>query len=460
MKRLAISLVLVFSLLSAPSMAAVKAGAKCTKLGQIKSSGGSQFKCVKKGAKLVWSKTKTIKQAVPIPTPSPTSSTSPTPAAQPAASPSQTPTTKPTLTATPTPTLKSNYFQFKYLDGVLYRKGNRESQWRNTETSFIELDEIRLKAFKEIKSITPPQSLKNSELRISFGQNVNSYFRAAYEDLVRKTMRYWDGMVLPNSVVPVLVVTELDKSMIRPWLSNFVNGEFDANRFEASLNNYFPSETNRNFSPGGSVTGMFLKTDPNRLIGAGFFHYGSSHIEEDLLLDNIAHEITHWYQFITTPGVPKQNFYQDPNKPGVWLEREVRIGCNLIEGSAVLFGTSILVDNAQWFSDGMDVIVRRVQNQLPGMRISTTDDVVAELKKSESWLGSNCSSGYALGALAYEWLVAERGVGIFEKVLQAHTTSANVNDAIQKSTGMTRDEFYTKAAPYVLRAWKSALNNN
>ena len=463
MKRWPIALVLVASLIASPSIAAVKVGAKCTKVGLVKSASGSQFKCVKKGNKLIWQKSKeskqTAPQTIPNPAPSSTPSVNPQPSPSPSINATESPTVKPTLTPTPKPMAKSKFFQFKYIDGILYRKGDRESEWSKSEKGVIDVNEVRLKAFKEIKSITPPQNLKNSELRISFGQSVNSYYRTAYEELARKSMSYWDPLLLPNTVVPVLLVTELDKSLIRPWLNDFVNGDNDANRFESSLNNYFPSETNRNFSSGGNVTAMFLKSDPERLVGAGFFYYGSSHIDEDLRVDHIAHEITHWYQFVTTPGVPKQNFYQDPNKPGVWLEREIRIGCNLIEGSAVLFGNSILVDNAQWFSDGMDVIVRRVQNQLPGMRLITASDVVAELKKSESWLGSNCSSGYALGALAYEWLVAERGIGIFEKLLKAHITTSNINEAIVKAAGMTRDEFYEKAAPYVLRAWKSALNN-
>ena len=91
-------------------MAAVKAGANCTKLGQIKSSGNSQFKCTKKGVKLVWSKTKSIKQAMPSPSPTPTATPTPTPIALPSHTPSPSPTQDvqpmPTFNPIPLPTME------------------------------------------------------------------------------------------------------------------------------------------------------------------------------------------------------------------------------------------------------------------------------------------------------------------------------------------------------------------
>jgi hypothetical protein len=56
-------------MISAPSFAAVKAGAKCAKAGASATAAGKKFTCVKSGKKLVWNKGVAIKMPVSTPTP-------------------------------------------------------------------------------------------------------------------------------------------------------------------------------------------------------------------------------------------------------------------------------------------------------------------------------------------------------------------------------------------------------
>ena len=95
----AIALLLsLFPLISAE--AAVTAGASCKTSGQIVVVKGAQFKCIKKGKKLIWSKFSVRTTATPKPSPSP--SASPTPSASPSPTPTGSPS--PTPTASPSPT--------------------------------------------------------------------------------------------------------------------------------------------------------------------------------------------------------------------------------------------------------------------------------------------------------------------------------------------------------------------
>jgi hypothetical protein len=96
--RLFLALLLLMSLIAAPSFAAVKAGAKCTKVGASATASGKKFTCIKSGKKLVWNKGVAIKKPLPVATPTPAPSSSPTP------EPTPTPTTTPTPTPSPTPT--------------------------------------------------------------------------------------------------------------------------------------------------------------------------------------------------------------------------------------------------------------------------------------------------------------------------------------------------------------------
>ena len=71
--------------------AAVTAGASCKKSGQVVVVKGAQFKCVKKGKSLIWSKFTQSTKATPKPTPTPTPTRSPSPIPTPSASPSPSP---------------------------------------------------------------------------------------------------------------------------------------------------------------------------------------------------------------------------------------------------------------------------------------------------------------------------------------------------------------------------------
>ena len=91
--RLFLAFVVAISLIAAPSFAAVKAGAKCTKAGKTTTVAGKKFTCIKSGKKLVWNKGVLIKKPTPVTTPT----GSPTPTPEP------TPTQSPTPSPTPTP---------------------------------------------------------------------------------------------------------------------------------------------------------------------------------------------------------------------------------------------------------------------------------------------------------------------------------------------------------------------
>ena len=98
-----LSVILSLSLVAAPSNAAVKAGAKCTKAGTTATAAGKKFTCVKSGTRLVWNKGVAVK-AAPKPSPNPVfKPVEPTP--------TPTPVVTPTPTPTPTPTVKSFVYQ-------------------------------------------------------------------------------------------------------------------------------------------------------------------------------------------------------------------------------------------------------------------------------------------------------------------------------------------------------------
>ena len=92
-----LSVVLSLSLVAAPSNAAVKAGAKCTKAGATATAAGKKFTCIKSGTRLVWNKGVAVKASAkpnlnPVFKPvEPTPTSMPSPVATPTPTPTPTP---------------------------------------------------------------------------------------------------------------------------------------------------------------------------------------------------------------------------------------------------------------------------------------------------------------------------------------------------------------------------------
>ena len=80
-KLLAVFVTAALFLVPLNAIAAVKAGAACSKLGATSTSAGKKYTCIKSGKKLVWNSGAAI--ATPKPSATPTSSPIPTPTQSP-----------------------------------------------------------------------------------------------------------------------------------------------------------------------------------------------------------------------------------------------------------------------------------------------------------------------------------------------------------------------------------------
>lgn len=110
MRRVALILTLLFAvnLLNPIANSAIKAGAKCTKLGAVSISAGKKYTCIKSGKNLVWNKGLVISKPVDRNTPTITNSPTPTTSTSP------TLTSSPTPTSSPVPTIEYTTFTFPW----------------------------------------------------------------------------------------------------------------------------------------------------------------------------------------------------------------------------------------------------------------------------------------------------------------------------------------------------------
>jgi hypothetical protein len=424
--------------------AAVKAGATCTKLGATSTSAGKKYTCIKSGKKLAWNKgVAVVTKPTPVQTPavSPAATPTPTPSATPTVAP--TPIPQPTQTARP---INQLFWKFKVESNVLYRNVEANGSWLTTDSrKNDEFDPIRVKAWQEIKSVAIPNERQKS-VTYFVGPNVDPAVENAYRFLIEKSLLYFNSWMKPEVPLFIHIYTEKDREFFKQSMEIYVNGAQDYSRLEADLKNY--DGPNSNFSPSGGVTIGALKTKSTDWVNFATFALDSELRSEGILMYMIPHEISHHWQFSTMQPLMRRSGSD-------------RSSCNFFEGGAVLLGSSIAVDHLGWFSDEMDVITRRISQNSPQFNPKTSEEIVEELMKFSSSSASNalgCTTGYSLGALAYEWLIAEKGIQILQDLTKAFNATTSVSDGIKQATGWSDRDFYTRASEYVLRAWNRAVS--
>ena len=180
--RIIFAIALSLSLIAAPSFAAVKAGAKCTKAGAFAIAGGKKFTCIKSGNKLVWNKGVAVKAApkpdlnpvlkpvAPTPSPTPTPAVTPTPS--PIATPSPTPVV-PTLSMTEKLWSKGAYGIFPIQSEKYQIPTQVATTWQN---AYANRDGIPYQAWSAVSKNIASSPRKLGSIEILIGPNTTPNF--------------------------------------------------------------------------------------------------------------------------------------------------------------------------------------------------------------------------------------------------------------------------------------------
>lgn len=89
------------------------------------------------------------------------------------------------------------------------------------------------------------------------------------------------------------------------------------------------------------------------------------------------------------------------------------------------------------------------------MRIDSTDDVIKVMRATESFEPEAAfEMSYAIGALIYEWIIAEYGFQKFTQLVKLIGRRSTLDQALQESIGIGKNELYVKSAPYLLSVFE------
>jgi hypothetical protein len=158
-----------------------------------------------------------------------------------------------------------------------------------------------------------------------------------------------------------------------------------------------------------------------------------------------AHEVTHIIQDYYRKGI----IQSDKNS------YDLRTNATFQEGTATLFGYALSMKNLGWYSDGLDeYLYGNFKYDKYWKPVNTVKDVVNILEETEMRTNNSThQSSYPIGAMLYEWVIAKYGFDSYIKILENLPKYSNFSDTLKASLGISKNELYQNAAPYILGAF-------
>jgi len=422
--ELAIAILLFSIVPSFPAGAAVKAGATCTKLNSTTTVSGYKYSCIKSGKKLVWSKgVKIAKPSTPIASPTPT---------------------PPIVVVENDSVLINKLIVYRYVNGVLERQASASGKYFTTDSrKETEFDPIRVKAFQEIRSrvnnAPHPNFTFNWDVKKDFPTEIASYSK----DYVEAAASFWGWVFKEPISVPSQLVTEKDLEWQKAQEVKFSD--------TVDILTQMGSDDYKNHAPflgGGGHYWFRSPADPKlyTLLNFQTPSYAMTSYLGSTWVMVPAHEVTHIIQDYYRKGIG------DPDV----VASDRRTHATFQEGTATLFGYGIALKNLGWYSDGLDeFLYSNFKYEKFWKPVKTTDDVIKVLEACEARTNeATHGASYPVGALLYEWVIANYGFDSYLHILENLASHPDYSDTIKAALGISKEEMYKSAAPYILAAFK------
>jgi hypothetical protein len=415
MKIRGLALFIVFSLAMGVNSASANKppspGSSCPRVGATVTSGKLKFTCVKNGKKGRWSKGVAVKAGAGS-------------------------------SATPADSLNfKGAMVYDIKNSFLTRKASSGTYFESDSRSVSAFSPIRAKAYAELNRNPGDTSHPNVEfvydVRPSFPKSVLEHSKRE----LAEAAAMWNDVFNSKIRVNVYLVTEQDREYVKSnsWLQNNTPAIFS--RYD-----------NRNERPFVAGGGGFWEL--NGVLQGSIFLATASYLD----LSYINYE---W------PQVAKHEFFhvvQDysqyktnrarPNSRGESLALQPQ---HFREGAANTVGYLTGFRNLGWSSDAMDWLVwQRALNSRNWIDIKSVDDVLRMMVGTESFEPNQAfEMSYAIGSLMYEWVIGTYGRAGFVQLLNQLSSAATFDEALQRSIGLSKSDFYAKSAPYVFSVFES-----
>jgi len=428
MKRSAstVSIILAFGLLSLNSTtAAAKTGTACKKAGIKSVVFGKNYTCTRSATKLVWledaSKKKPNQQIIKLP--------------------------KPGDAALKPYGCGAGAWYYRFSNGIMQRSFFKDKHFTSTdprkESSF---HPIRVKAYaavrKQFKATNPAGATVQTNVSKTFPKDLLD----TLQEQLRQNISHWNEYLPQGSTVQATYFTGSDKEF----------GDNSKQTMSGPLEDFFMKELEKykefNCSLGAGVSGAHLiNSGPNKG-QPGYFLAASTPPQQTFWGPFYQpHELTHSVQALIIDDI--------------W---SIKMPMNFHEGGAEFFGMAMGYANLAWYSDEVNkrVIEKDIYERV--MEIKNKEDVVKMLKITEDNPGpfaggtevtNSVRWAYSMGNLLWEWVTAEYGYESYWNILKSLNLTRDYEKSIKDVLGVSKEQLYENAAPYILLQIKNALGN-
>jgi hypothetical protein len=389
-------------------------GGKCTRVGATAVSKGLKFTCVKKGKKTTWNSGVAIKTGKGATTQAPVVSDS--------------------------VSYKGSMI-YDLKDSYLTRKADSGTYFESDSRAVSSFSAIRQKAHSELalksSTISHPNIEFTYDIRPSFPKALIEHSKRELSEAAT----LWNDFFGTKIKVQVYLVTEQDREYIKSnrWLQNNLPSSFD--RFDRRNEKPFITGGGGYWENNGEWTGsIYLGT-------ASYLDYKFVGYEWPQVAKHEFFHVVQDYAIYQTRR-PRPNSEREGN---VLQPQHFR------EGGANAVGYLTGFRNIGWGSDAADWMVwARAAASRNWIDIKSLDDVTRMMVETET-NGTNeaFEMSYAIGALMYEWVLGTYGREGFVKLLNQLASAPSFDVALQRSIGLTKSEFYSKSAPYVVSVFQA-----
>lgn len=380
-----------------PASGAVKPGVACKKLGQISTSNGYKYICVKSAKKLVWSKGVKLASSKPTPTPSAVATPAPSALATPAPMPSATAAVKKPLS----------------LDNLDYK-------------------EVYLASRSEVSKYVGNGFTNDGAINFQVGENVELWRVEIAKNEINSAVKLWSSFFKPTSIS---IIWYSSKDI--EWAKTIYEAAGGNPAWASGFSGCSPQYCgNASASLMGGTKFLFEQ-------GLEFKDQGSWN------RSTAAHEYTHLAQFGLSAPTNLGALPWWSVEGGAQFYGEA-IGYDYFDSSRVTRSGM----HSQYAADSQ----AHISTLFPGQSLKTVlqkNDPAATkilMKSIEATTSSPGALGlsYLLGSYATEVLVSVYGHEKMANFYSSFATSADYQSNFEKVFGISLDTFYLKLTPYLL----------
>ena len=344
---------------------------------------------------------------------------------------------------------------YRYVDKKLQRLNQFELWQEKDSRAESEFDPIRVAAYKSISNLAIDDSYKNINIEYYIRPSFPTVISDSIKFQVTETAKRISPLLDKKMIFKLILVTEKDRKFIMNELPKIApNVEWRGSNSSFQTPTLDAYETYDGFISRSGTGGGLAAYLPNENIGYYIGHTSTLATMKTYWPAIAPHEFTHVLQGWFVNGFVRN--YPDGHPKAAWSR-------HLIEGSANTVGIAMGFDQLGWYSDEMDRLLQRSIELGRGENYSNFDrlfpmknnsDAVNLIKLLEAAEGRWPQDlSYSAGQFIWEFYIGKYGFDKYIDLLKSLKTNSFA-DGIKITIGISKDQFYQEAAPYLLSNWQ------